>query len=151
LTKDFIPSQVDREKLENAILELNSLLEQNETLEDKYQKWFEKYPFVFGLFEYKRVLSKPRLVKNNGEYYEPDFMVQRIDKTWEIIDLKRTITSILKDKKKRSAFYAEFAEYVSQCHEYSQFFEDSQHREWFEKEFRSSIQRYIQSTYALKR
>ena len=49
----------------------------------------------------------------------PDFLAERPDGLWEIIELKRPDTAVLKNPGRRTAFYSEMDSYVSQCREYS--------------------------------
>ena len=136
----------DRGKIEDALTEFILLLEQEELIEDDYQKWFEKYDFIFTILGYKRVLVKPVLRISKQEFFVPDFMVQKIDEMWEIIDLKRPDTKTLKDRSRRASFYLDFEEYYTQCRDYSQFFLDLQHRMLFEQEHNTTIQNDIIST-----
>lgn len=135
---------VDRGKIENALTDLTLLLEQAVFAEEKYQEWCEKYD-IFEILDYKRTLVKPTLRISKKEFLVPDFMVQGIDDIWEIIDLKRPDTNILKDKSKRTSFYATFEAYYSQCRDYSQFFENERNRVLFEQEHNTKIQKYVTS------
>jgi Domain of unknown function (DUF4263) len=72
--------------------------------------------------------------------YEPDFLGQRANGLWEIVEIKRPDTPVLPAGDRRREFYATFRKYISQCHEYSRYFEDSANRKAFEARYDTTIQ-----------
>lgn len=123
-----------RTQFENAISELRKLLNQDTYNEDKFQEWFEKHPIVMSSLNYKRSIPHPTFRAYNNELYIPDFIVQLLNNTWEIFELKLPYEKLLKDKNRRNTFYAKVFEYCQQCIEYSQFFTDNTNRLNFQKE-----------------
>jgi hypothetical protein len=103
------------EDLEVAIDELVALVREEALHEQHYQAWFERYEWVFGILGFKRVLAHPVLETENGETYLPDFMAQLNSGIWEIIELKRPDTAVLKTAARRRDFYSEFSKYLSRA------------------------------------
>ncbi|MDQ3062321.1 MAG: DUF4263 domain-containing protein [Acidobacteriota bacterium] len=120
-----------RQKIEDAIISLKLLLEDDNNDEDKFQKWFENNPIVFSALNYKNYIPHPVFQIEYGESLVPDFLVQRLDNLWEIFELKLPNAKILKDKKTRQTFYAPLSDYLQQCIDYSNYFDDKAHRETF--------------------
>lgn len=94
---------MDRQQLELAISELNRLLADLSNREDKFQKWFEDHPVIFQTLGYQRVISQPNLQVLTKTFI-PDFLVQRVDGLWEIFELKRPDTDVLRDMERRQVF-----------------------------------------------
>lgn len=136
---------MSRQELENALYEIDFLLSyeiHGENFgEDEYQKWFEKYRIVFDLLGYKNVIPHPRLEAEDQtkEVLIPDFLVQGIDDIWSIFEIKRPDTEILKNKTRRQDFYSSFSSYISQCLDYSEFFDDKANREAFNSKYNITV------------
>jgi Shedu protein SduA, C-terminal len=113
---------MERKEFENAIYELLRIKNDVKYKEADFQKWFEKYQIVFTSYGYKTVIPQPKLKDVDGQIFEPDFLVQRFDETWEIFEIKRPDTTILKTKTRRVEFYSSLREYLSQCHDYIEYF-----------------------------
>lgn len=88
---------------------------------------------------YKDSIPHPALRAFNDEKYYPDFIVNSLDDTWEIFELKLPYEKLLKDRDRRNTFYAKVYSYLEQCVEYSDFFADNTNRLNFENDYRFSI------------
>ena len=109
-----------REALEEAIAELTVLMGLEEAAEAQFQTWFESHPVVFEVLGYTRVVPHPEfLLDGEGPMY-PDFIAQRPDGLWDVVELKRPDTQVLRNPERRSVFYSGMGTYVAQCQEYSE-------------------------------
>ncbi len=104
---------------------------------------------VLRLMGYERVIPHPLLTRRaadgTSEDFCPDFMGLRPSGLWEIVEIKRPDTAVLKAPTRRQQFYAEFGRYVSQCREYSKYFEDSNNRAFFEQTYSTSVQSQVKA------
>ncbi len=132
---------VNKVQLEGAITELSLLLKADESRESKYQEFFEKNPVVFTILGYKRAYSKPRLKKLDGEYLEPDFLVEQIDGLYQIFELKTPQEKLVQDIKSRDKFYADVDKYISQVFTYSEYFDDSENRKYVNETLSLDVQK----------
>lgn len=114
-----------REALEAGIAELTILLEFPDVKEDEFQKWFERNPVAFDVLGYRKSIPHPELTLPCSTSMIPDFIVQRQDGLWEIFELKRPDTAVLKNPERRTAFYSDMNSYVNQCLEYAERCSDS--------------------------
>lgn len=114
-----------RKALEAGIAELTTLLEVPEIREDDFQRWFERHPVVFDVLGYRRSIPHPELTLPGSTTLIPDFIAQRPDGLWEIVELKRPDTALLKNPERRTTFYSDMNAYVSQCLEYAERCSDS--------------------------
>ncbi|MCH8174692.1 MAG: DUF4263 domain-containing protein [Proteobacteria bacterium] len=130
------------EELESAIDALSRLLSAANVAEDDYQTYFEDHSIVFKTLGYVEFLSKPRLYTDDTSYLEPDFMLKRPNGLFEIWDLKLDNVKIIKGKKNRNTFYAPVHEYISQVSEYSEYFDDSAHRDLFREKHGHDVQKH---------
>ena len=140
-----VSANVDRQILEGSITSLIQLIRSDPDDESVLQDWFERNPTIFMLLGYQAIIAKPILETSTGEKFIPDFMGLRLDENWEILELKTPKVRVLKDTTRRQSFYADFNSYIIQCRDYSQFFEDNAHRDWFQKEFGIPVQRYVKA------
>jgi len=82
------------------------------------------------------VLDRP-----DGTFLSPDFMCQRPNGLWEILELKIPATRVLRATNRRETFYKEFDTYVSQCQQdYSRHFNEGASRDAFETRYGSPVQ-----------
>jgi hypothetical protein len=132
---------MDRQSLEEAISQIELLMPNDSTTEDDCQRWFEANPVVFEVLGYQKVLAHPKLTEGGIEKYIPDFLAQRIDGLWEILEIKRPDTQVLKDTERRASFYWAMETYLSQCREYSQYFDDRPNRDEFAHSYKESVQK----------
>lgn len=114
-----------REALEAGIAELTTLLESVDVREDDFQSWFERHPVAFDVLGYRRNIPHPELALPGSTSLIPDFIAQLPDGLWEIVELKRPDTAVLRNPERRTGFYSDMNSYVSQCLEYSERCSDS--------------------------
>ena len=119
-------------QLEQAINRLARLLRDGESDEAKYQEYFERNPVVFEALGYSAAYPKPQLPLPDGEHLEPDFLVKRPDGLYEVFELKTPQERLVHGKKHRDKLYARVEEYISQVENYSEYFDDSEHRTFVE-------------------
>ncbi|WP_299704936.1 Shedu anti-phage system protein SduA domain-containing protein [uncultured Pontibacter sp.] len=135
------------DKLYSALNELDKLLSAETSNEAQFQLWFERNPFVFEILCYNQTIPHPsQIVCGNGEEYIPDFLVRSYNGLWEIFELKRPDTKILKNTSRRTTFYSSFEEYISQCREYAQYYFVPDNRKTIEAKYNIRIQRELLSS-----
>ena len=120
---------MDRRAFETALAELRKLVEWEGTPEEHLQDWFERNDIALKCHGYVRFIPKPELKTVDGSVYIPDFLAQKVNGTWEVFEIKRPDSRILKDAARRQTFYAEFETYLAQCVDYQQYFTDKAHRD----------------------
>lgn len=108
-----------RESLEAAITQLSILLEDASAGEQEFQSWFERHPAVWEVLGFRKFVPHPALNLPGQASMILDFLAERPDGLWEIVELKRPDTAILKNPQRRATFYSDMVSYVSQCQEYS--------------------------------
>jgi hypothetical protein len=124
---------MNKADIEKAIFGLRSLLEGEGATEHDWQRWFEDNPVVFQCLGYQRHASHPDLTENGVVLFTPDFLVQRADNgLWEVFEIKTPSAEVIKSATRRQDFYASLSSYISQCAEYSEYFDDEAHRKEFE-------------------
>jgi hypothetical protein len=134
----------DRSAIESALFELETLLADDEVVESDFQTWFESHDVIFDAYGYRRRIAHPEIVAD-GKTYVPDFIAERIDGLWEIVELKRPDTKVLKDRERRQTFYASLEEYYAQCRDYSRALESATVRENLNLRYDCEIQRDVQA------
>jgi hypothetical protein len=132
---------VKKQQLENAINELSSLFKMGESRESKYQEFFENNPIVFEVLGYIKAHPKPKLQIPDGDYLEPDFLVEQVDGLYQIFELKTPQEKLVQEIKSREKFYAEVDKYISQVFTYSDYFDDSEHRKLVNKTLSLDVQK----------
>lgn len=119
-----------RTELEDAINQLSHLLYEDESAEEKYQRYFEENPIVFKVLGYSNAYPKLRLPRSDGGWYEPDFLLERPDGLFEILDLKTPQEKLITSRRKsRERFYSKIEDYISQVEEYAEYFNNSECRD----------------------
>lgn len=108
-----------RELLEVAITELTRLIDTDTAGEQEFQSWFERHPVAWEVIGFERFIPHPTLSAPGLSKMVLDFLAQRPDGLWEIVELKRPDTAVLKNPERRTTFYSDMNSYVAQCHEYS--------------------------------
>lgn len=118
-------------QLELAILNLEHLLEKQETAESEYQHFFEKNPIVFKVLRYSHFYpftkesgkSLPQ-DEHTGLKPEPDFIVEAESGLFEIFEIKTPISKklIIDSNEYRERFTAEISSYISQTVTYEHYF-----------------------------
>lgn len=126
---------MDRQNIEEAIQSLDLLLRADSEREGDFQRWCELHPLVFLALGFHRQISHPNIQAADGNVYIPDFIAQRPNGSWEIIELKTPSAKILKNKDRRETFYSCFEDYLSQCHEYSEALDEASARAELESKY----------------
>lgn len=108
-----------RELLEAAITELTFLMANDDAGEQEFQSWFERHPIAWEVLGFKRFVPHPALNLPGHAPMILDFLAERPDGLWEIVELKRPDTAVLKNPERRTTFYSDMNSYISQCREYS--------------------------------
>lgn len=118
-----------------------------EQREAAYQAWFEENQSVFHLLHYRRAIPHPFCVgADEGLHHIPDFLAERLDGLWEVFELKRPDTEVMKnDRGRRIRFYDEFESYWAQCREYSKFLRDSRNRKDLRDKYGITVQSEVSS------
>ncbi|WP_158277615.1 Shedu anti-phage system protein SduA domain-containing protein [Opitutus sp. ER46] len=121
--------------LERAIGDLEVLLSKTEVGEADFQRFFEAHTCAFEALGYSSFIPHVRLRTSQGDLI-PDFLVRRVDGTYEICDIKTPGERVLKRVKNRTEFYAKIStEYAGQLRCYGEFFDDRASTILFEKEY----------------
>lgn len=110
---------VTRATLELSIAELTVLMSLPNAVEEDFQQWFERHPVAFEVLGYVRGIPHPELSLDATTPMFPDFIAQRPDGLWEVVELKRPDTQVLRNPERRTVFYSDMGTYVAQCQEYS--------------------------------
>lgn len=108
-----------RESLEAAITELTILINNEDAGEQEFQSWFERHPAAWEVLGFRRFFPHPALNLPGQTPMILDFLAERPDGLWEIVELKRPDTAVLKNPERRTTFYSDMTSYISQCREYS--------------------------------
>lgn len=109
-----------REALEDCIARLASLIKDPDVNEDCFQEFLENHPIAFEVMGYVRTIPHPELPLAGHGPMRPDFVAMRPDGLWEIIELKRPDTAVLRNVDRRTVFYSDMGTYIAQCQEYSE-------------------------------
>lgn len=132
-------------ELESGQSALQSLVDAD-VAEALVQRAFEEHPVLLRAMNYDLAIPHPELRISDTEKYVPDFIARnRVTELWEIIELKRPDTLVLSNRTRRSEFYAEFRSYLSQCREYSQWFQEARNRKLFKRRYGIEMQREVRS------
>lgn len=108
-----------RESLEAAITELTIFINKEDAGEQEFQSWFERHPTAWEVLGFRRFIPHPSLNLPGQTPMIPDFLAERPDGLWEIVELKRPDTAVLKNPERRTTFYSDMNSYIAQCLEYS--------------------------------
>jgi hypothetical protein len=134
-------SILERALVESAITDLDELLLSDSNDESVFQAWFERHPVVFVILGFSQFIPHPRLLLSSGKELIPDFFAQRANASWEVFEIKTPQTQVLRDLERRTTFYATFEQYVSQCHEYSESFDEKSTQTAVEAAYGAHIQK----------
>jgi hypothetical protein len=133
---------MDLHEIEPALFELIGLLTSDDQSEAAYQRWFERHERVaFRPFNYRRVVAHPELDGPNAPTRVPDFMGQLPNGIWEVFEIKRADTLVLKQSEYRQDFRSDFTSYLRQCQEYREYFQDAANRQRFTTRYGGELQR----------
>lgn len=103
--------------VEKGIENFSELVHADES-EQKFQSFFEENIIIFQALGYLNAIPHPVIESRAKGRYIPDFIVQRHDGLWQVLELKRPNTKVLKNSARRDAWYAEMQGYLSQCIDY---------------------------------
>ena len=118
---------LSREALEAAIFDLERLLA-DATREEDFQRYFEARPAALAALGYKRAAPRPRLPIATGGEYIPDFLVEPNTRPPELLDIKTPDERIVIDRPRRAKFTSAYESYISQLHDYQEYFNEAAHR-----------------------
>ena len=131
-----------RQELEDSINRLVELLRDDTAIENMFQQYFENNPVVFKVLGYSRAFPKPRFELGDGNWLEPDFLLERTDGLFEILDLKTPQEKLFSSRKKhRDTLYKKIDEYLSQIETYSEYFDDRENCEKVRNMYSFDIQK----------
>ncbi len=103
------------------------------------------HPVIFECLGYSSYVPHPDLTAGGVVLYTPDFLVQRADNgLWEVFEIKTPDARIIKSKKRRQDFYASLNEYIAQCVEYAEYFDDEAHRVEFAQKHGFEVHKSLQ-------
>jgi len=139
-------------KLQDAIISLESLLDDGINIESYYQEYFENNPIVFNVLGYSNYFpftKNSEMELPRDEYSnlkpEPDFVVQRKDGLFEIFEIKTPCSKkmLIDSNKYRERFTAEIISYISQVCTYADYFIYPGNRQAILEKFNLSIQEIV--------
>ena len=138
---------MDIPQLADLIASLDTLLSKTHQHEDMYQEWFERNEAIFQTLQLSNPIPHPfQVTTATSNTFIPDFLVRNLAGVWNIFELKRPDTSVLKTARgRRVRFYDEFEAYLSQCREYSRFFEEADNRNAVNVRYGIDVQSYVPS------
>lgn len=116
--------------------EFEELLNDSKSSEAQYQEFFETYPQLLMGTEYRMVLPRPILEREEQGSLIPDFFLQPLEKRFaDIFDLKLPTERLIVGTKDRLRFSGAVQEAVAQVREYRDYFEDPRRRRNVEKKY----------------
>lgn len=137
------PAPSSRLFTSHAIEELEDLMNSKSTLEQEYQRFFERHPEFLKSLDYKKIYAQPILYKDDGSRLIPDFFLEQVDSGWHAIaDLKRSHEAMVIRKKNRVYFAQWVQEAIAQLQYYREWFESPKNREAFEQAQKVSTRIY---------
>lgn len=120
--------------VEKGIEEFSLLIQLDES-EQKFQSFFETHLPLFQALGYTKAIPHPVIESENQGNYIPDFIVQRDDGLWQLLELKRPDTKVLKSRSRRETWYSDMQGYLSQCIDYIEQLRDQSVRSKFERRY----------------
>lgn len=112
------------------LLELEDLINSSATREQDLQRFFEKHPQFFRMWDYRTVYPHVYLTREEEGPLIPDFILVNPDlQRATILDLKMPNTKIITHKTNRDRFTASIDEARAQLLEYKDWFEDKDNRQ----------------------
>lgn len=137
------PAPSSRLFTNNAIEELEDLMNSKSTLEQQYQKFFERHPEFLKSLDYRNIHAQPILYKDDGSRLIPDFFLEQVDSGWHAIaELKRPHESMVIRKQNRIYFAQWVHDAISQLQYYREWFESPKNRDAFEQTQKISTKVY---------
>lgn len=118
-----------QQELEDAITTLERLLAEKVLGEDQYQGFLERHPVVFELLGYEEASPHVELPRKEDGPLVPDFIGRKVNKLYDIIEIKTPDEKLLKLTKNREGLYAGMNEYLAQVDVYREYFDEADNRE----------------------
>lgn len=114
-----------RQKIEDAICSLFSLLRSDETTEAECQAFFETHEVVWQMMGFEKAVPHPSLPNEEGGFDYPDFLARHNLGRWEVIEIKTPNSLITKEPgKRRTNLRANAHDYLAQAIDYADRFSD---------------------------
>jgi hypothetical protein len=126
---------MNRDIFESALIELDALLARPNAPELEFQDWFERHSVVFLNLGFSRAIPHPEIRGTADRKWIPDFLVQRPNGTWSVLELKRADQEVLPNSDRRVTFYSDIHKYIAQCAEYVDQFDELAVRDEFGKRY----------------
>ncbi|OIN09044.1 Shedu anti-phage system protein SduA domain-containing protein [Oceanisphaera psychrotolerans] len=120
--------------VENGIEKFSVLIQLDES-EQSFQRCLEEHSSLFQALGYTNAIPHPVIESETLGDYIPDFIVQRDDGLWQLLELKRPDTKVLKNRTRRDSWYAEMQSYLSQCIDYIEQLREQSVRSKFERRY----------------
>lgn len=124
-------------RLQQAVEELEELINNPKTREQDLHEFFERNPEFILNEDYKSAHSKVVLTDERGGKLIPDFLLEPTDQDslCDLLELKTPSQKIFSLKKSRMRFSAAVMEACAQLREYSAFFDEERHRKAIENQY----------------
>ena len=87
-----------------------------------------------------KIIDRTRFANTDRDYFEPDFLVERVDGMFEIVDLKTPQEGFLKERNAHDPFYQRINEYIGQVCNYSLYFTEGRHRDYVKDRYGIDVQ-----------
>jgi hypothetical protein len=128
-------------RLQQAVEELEELINNPKTREQSLQEFFERNPEFILNEDYKSAHSKVVLANEQGDKLIPDFLLEPTDQgsLCDLLELKTPSQKVFALKKSRMRFSAAVMEACSQLREYSAFFDEERHRKAIQDQYGLSV------------
>ena len=117
--------------LENAVEELEALINSSSTKESDLQVFFERNPDLVKNDDYKQAHPHVVLTRDDQGPLIPDFVLEPLDQSrlCDVLELKLPSTQVFVIKDNRCRFSAAVLEAAAQLRQYSLYFDERRHRE----------------------
>jgi Domain of unknown function (DUF4263) len=116
----------------DALGSFESLLNSESSSEHDFQRFFERYPFLLTGIDFTHAHSQPILHMDDGSRLIPDFFLEKLNSSWDVIlDLKKPYEDMVTRKKNRVYFKQHVQNAISQLRYYRQWFESPSNRRQF--------------------
>jgi cold shock CspA family protein len=122
--------------LGEAVDELEELVNNPDSKESDFQRFFVQHPEFILNEDYKKAHAHIVLEHNEGGSLIPDFVLEPINGTLsDLLELKLPGAKVFRMKKNRCRFSAMVFEACAQLREYSRYFDEAQHRKVIQDKF----------------
>ena len=112
------------------------LLNSDESSEDDFQKFFEKYPFLLTGLNFSKAHPQPILYMDEGHKLIPDFFLEKMVSGWDaILDIKRPFEEMVSRRPNRIYFKQNVHNAISQLRYYREWFDSPQNKRKFEDSY----------------